>query len=266
MQISRGKLDCLHRTPAESTALALVEKDFADSGPLVRPGLPHIRFLSVRSRLCIRAAFGRLLAATALAPREPFVPPDLGRGLSPPSCQTCSAHPDLWKSENDFHKGLGKLAENASFPHFHKPYFFIDDRTRPESVTHVSGLICYRCFRLRRTRGSGFGMRIRGAGFGVRLKIPSSDSRNLQSAPIPNLFPLPSSLYPLPSSLYPLPSTLFPLPSSLYPVFPPPRNTLCHLQGGVPADVCHVTQMLPIRGKCCLKVLIPRRKNCNPSR
>src|SRR5262249_13179698 len=69
MQISRGKLDRLHRTPAESTALALVELDFADSGLLVRPGLPRIRFLSVRSRLCVRASFRRLLAAAALAPR-----------------------------------------------------------------------------------------------------------------------------------------------------------------------------------------------------
>jgi hypothetical protein len=58
--------------------------------------------------------------------------------------------PTLWKSQNDFHKGLGKLAQNASFPHFHKPYSFIDDRTRPESVTYVSGLFCYRCFRLDR--------------------------------------------------------------------------------------------------------------------
>jgi len=32
--------------------------------------------------------------------------------------------PTLWKSQNDFHKGLGKFAQNASFPHFHKPYFF----------------------------------------------------------------------------------------------------------------------------------------------
>ena len=30
----------------------LVEMDFAISCPLVRPGMPHIRFLFVRSRLC----------------------------------------------------------------------------------------------------------------------------------------------------------------------------------------------------------------------
>src|ERR1700682_1061796 len=70
--------------------------DFAESGPLVRPGLPHIRFLFVRSRLCFRASFRRRLAEAALAPRLPFVSPYLGRGLSPPSCQTCSAHPEPW--------------------------------------------------------------------------------------------------------------------------------------------------------------------------
>ena len=41
MQISRGKLDRLHRTPAESTDLGLRWiRDFADPGPLVRPRLP----------------------------------------------------------------------------------------------------------------------------------------------------------------------------------------------------------------------------------
>jgi hypothetical protein len=33
--------------------------------------------------------------------------------------------PTLWKSQNDSHKGLGKLAQNASFPHFHKPVLFV---------------------------------------------------------------------------------------------------------------------------------------------
>src|SRR5262249_10084649 len=51
-QASPGKLDRLHRTPAGSTALALMDVDFAISGPLVRPRMPHIRFLFVRSRLC----------------------------------------------------------------------------------------------------------------------------------------------------------------------------------------------------------------------
>jgi hypothetical protein len=30
----------------------LMEVDFAISRPLVRPGMPHIRFLFVRSRFC----------------------------------------------------------------------------------------------------------------------------------------------------------------------------------------------------------------------
>src|SRR5262249_61060130 len=50
-QASPGKLDRLHRAPAGSTALALMDLDFAISGPLVRPRMPHTRFLFVRSRL-----------------------------------------------------------------------------------------------------------------------------------------------------------------------------------------------------------------------
>ena len=46
MQISRGKLDRLHRTPAESTILVLVDEDFAEAGPLVRPGCLIFGFCS----------------------------------------------------------------------------------------------------------------------------------------------------------------------------------------------------------------------------
>ena len=63
-QSSPGKFDRLHRTPAGSTALALMDLDFAIRRPLVRPRMPHIRFLSVRSRLCsaksrCRRGYGR---------------------------------------------------------------------------------------------------------------------------------------------------------------------------------------------------------------
>src|SRR3989338_2997894 len=52
-QISRGKFDRRHRTPAGSTFLGMMEiADFADPGPLVPPEVPHIRLLFVRSRLC----------------------------------------------------------------------------------------------------------------------------------------------------------------------------------------------------------------------
>jgi hypothetical protein len=51
-QTSPGKFDRLRRTFAGSTALALVDLDFAIHCPLVQPRMPHIRFLSVRSRLC----------------------------------------------------------------------------------------------------------------------------------------------------------------------------------------------------------------------
>ena len=49
---SPGKLGRLPRTPAGSTNLALMDMDFAIRCPLVRPSLPHIRFLFVRSRFC----------------------------------------------------------------------------------------------------------------------------------------------------------------------------------------------------------------------
>ena len=51
-QASPGKLGRLPRTPAGSTNLALMDMDFAIRCPLVRPSLPHIRFLFVRSRFC----------------------------------------------------------------------------------------------------------------------------------------------------------------------------------------------------------------------
>src|SRR5262249_28281501 len=68
-QASPGKLDRLHRIPAGSTALALMDVDFAISGPLVRPRMPHIRFLFVRSRLCSTLpsdAFARPCASLVL--------------------------------------------------------------------------------------------------------------------------------------------------------------------------------------------------------
>lgn len=50
--------------------------------------------------------------------------------------------PTLWKSQHDSHKGLGKLAQHASFPHFHKPVLLVnDDRTfhvqrKPDILTY----------------------------------------------------------------------------------------------------------------------------------
>ena len=57
-----------------------------------------------------------------------------------------------WKSQTDFPPGLGNLATPARFPHSHSWQSLCDRRTTPNSVTHVSGLICYRCFRLRRRK------------------------------------------------------------------------------------------------------------------
>jgi len=51
-QISPGKFDRLPRTPPDLQTWPLMDMDFATSRPLVRPGMPPIRFLSVRPRFC----------------------------------------------------------------------------------------------------------------------------------------------------------------------------------------------------------------------
>ena len=81
--------------------------------------------------------------------------------------------PSLWKPQNGSHRDLEISHQNARFPHSHKPIIIVDEgrrrRTEPEqSVTHVSGLICYRCFRLRRSSGFGSGIRDQGLGIGIR--------------------------------------------------------------------------------------------------
>jgi hypothetical protein len=80
-QSSPGKFDRLHRTPAGSTALALMDLDFATSGPLVRPRMPHIRFLFVRLRLC------------SALPSDAFARPCAFASPSPPSGWTRDFHP-----------------------------------------------------------------------------------------------------------------------------------------------------------------------------
>jgi hypothetical protein len=107
MQISRGKLDRLHRTPAESTALALMGTGLRRSGP-ARPTRDASYSVSVRQVAALLPRFfqtaprgHRPCASLALHPHQ-----ILGRGLSPPSCQTCSAHTSLWKPNNGFHRDL----------------------------------------------------------------------------------------------------------------------------------------------------------------
>jgi len=60
-----------------------------------------------------------------------------------------------------FPQRLGNLAPSARFPHSHNGSSWCGSRrrqdhrrTRPESVTYVSGLFCYPCIRLRRTETS----------------------------------------------------------------------------------------------------------------
>src|SRR5215831_1752964 len=86
-QASPGKLDRLHRAPAGSTALALMDLDFAISGPLVRPRMPHTRFLFVRSRLC------SALPSDATSGRRPRMTPLCFASPSPPSGWTGDLHP-----------------------------------------------------------------------------------------------------------------------------------------------------------------------------
>jgi hypothetical protein len=69
----------------------LMDRDFAETRPLVPTRLPHIRFLSIGS--CLRYRFLRTPPrGDALASRLSFSSIRMDRGLSPPSGRTCSAH------------------------------------------------------------------------------------------------------------------------------------------------------------------------------
>jgi hypothetical protein len=70
------------------------------------------------------------------------------------------------ETKERFPQELGNLATNARFPHSHKPTMIVlgkkeEPGTGNQTVTHVSGLICYRCFRLRRGWGWGWGLGIK---------------------------------------------------------------------------------------------------------
>ena len=125
MQISRGKLDRLHRTPAESTALALMDTGLRRYGP-ARPTRDASYSVSVRQVAALLPRFfqtaprgHRPCASLALRLHQ-----TLGRGLSPPSCQTCSAHPEPWthrtrppllgKPQSGFHRPTRKIKKKKS--------------------------------------------------------------------------------------------------------------------------------------------------------
>jgi hypothetical protein len=84
-EISRGKTDRLRRTPAGFTTPALDGR----TCPLVRPGRPRYPVLVHRAAALFYASFRLRLATTLLRFANPSPP---GRGLSPPSCRSCSAH------------------------------------------------------------------------------------------------------------------------------------------------------------------------------
>ena len=102
MQISRGKLDRLHRTPAESTAWAC--SGYGTSRIRARSSNPDcLIFGSCPSGRGFASALPS--DGTSRSPplrlASPWSPPDLGRGLAPPSCQACPAHPAVWKTRSD---------------------------------------------------------------------------------------------------------------------------------------------------------------------
>ena len=97
MQISRGKLDRLHRTPAESTAW--VCGGYGTSRTRARSSNPDcLIFGSCPSG----RGFASALPSDGTSRSPPLrlasslSPPDLGRGLAPPSCQACPAHTGPW--------------------------------------------------------------------------------------------------------------------------------------------------------------------------
>ena len=97
MQISRGKLDRLHRTPAESTAW--VCGGYGTSRTRARSSNPDcLIFGSCPSGRGFASALPS--DGTSRSPplrlASPLSPPDLGRGLAPPSCQACPAHTARW--------------------------------------------------------------------------------------------------------------------------------------------------------------------------
>ena len=116
MQISRGKLDRLHLTPAESTAWTY--SGYGTSRIRARSSNPDcLIFGSCPSGRGFASALPS--DGTSRSPplrlASPLSPPDLGRGLAPPSCQACPAHPAAWKTRS--HDWDGLRHRGARFPH-----------------------------------------------------------------------------------------------------------------------------------------------------
>jgi hypothetical protein len=91
-QTSRGKFDRLHRTRAEFTTPVVDDCGLCDP-LLARPAGQASLFGSCSSGRGFAPRFLQTLPrSNALALRQPFAAIRLGKGLSPPSCRTCSAH------------------------------------------------------------------------------------------------------------------------------------------------------------------------------
>ena len=103
--LSHDSLTCRRSPELSSTAFDApppdlppvhwMDRGFAILGSLARHRRPHIRFLVHRLASLLHASFRPRLAAGVISPLR-FANPSfsirLGRGLSPPSCRTCSAH------------------------------------------------------------------------------------------------------------------------------------------------------------------------------
>ena len=146
MQISRGKPDRLHRTPAESTALALMDTGLRRSGP-ARPTRDASYSVSVRQVAALLPRFFQAAprghhpcASLALRLHQ-----TLGRGLAPPSCQTCSAHPEPW-TRRPRPPRLGKRPNRVFHsdhgPRLHKAVRSLVKRKRTDHLSTTAQCLC----------------------------------------------------------------------------------------------------------------------------
>jgi len=91
----------------------LMDGDFAIRSPLVRPGMPHIQFLFVRSRVAPRF-LQTPPHGDALALCSSFTSIRLDRRLSLPSDRTCWAHNEPASRERAAREGRASGTDGVS--------------------------------------------------------------------------------------------------------------------------------------------------------
>ena len=139
MQISRGKLDRLHRTPAESTAW--VCGGYGTSRTRARSSNPDcLIFGSCPSGRGFASALPS--DGTSRSPplrlASPLSPPDLGRGLAPPSCQACPAHTAPWTHRTRPPRRGKRCAFSTSF---HRAFHIRSPTTNPGRAPSLIGKV-----------------------------------------------------------------------------------------------------------------------------